>query len=107
MAADDGIEILREFLVECDRRSMFFGQTKRLRKQSHMRFGRTEHRHGQFPILNHDFHACAHMRQKAREIARSFRFRNMDNTASHNVINYIVIQFPSSLKSYCSLRRWA
>ena len=93
VAVDRRFKIAGEVLVKRSRRSMFFGETKRLRKQADMRFSGTNHRHRPYLIANHDFDFGTDPCQHVCKVAGGFRFRDVDDVLRHER-HYIATHLP-------------
>ena len=56
-----------------------------------------DHRDREFAALDHDFCPLTHPRQHAREVAGSFRFRDVDDTITHDMIIALFLHATASL----------
>jgi len=98
VAVDRRFKIAGEVLVKRSRRSVFFGETKRLRKQADMRFSGTNHRHRPHLIADHHFDSGTHPRQHVRKVAGGFRFRDVDDVLRHEGIISLLIFLPFNIE---------
>ena len=86
MAVDELFEIAPEVSIKRHSRAMLKCETKRFREQPHMRLGRTKNRYGPRVVLDHYLCACANAPHERGEVARRFRFRDVDHMLGPDVI---------------------
>jgi hypothetical protein len=86
VAVDDCFEVAREAVIESGRRGVLSRKAKRFRKQKEGRLGGMDDGHRPRIVLNDNLGARAHSRQQRREVARGFRFGNVDYRFRHNAI---------------------
>jgi len=96
VAVDRRFKIAGEVLVKRSPRSMFFGKTKRLRKQTDMRFSGTNHRHRPHLIADHDFDSGTHPCPHVSKVAGGFRFRDVDDAPRLKDILSLLTFLPST-----------
>ena len=59
-----------------------------------------DHCDSEFAALDHDFCPLTHPRKHAREVAGSFRFRDVDDTIRHDMIIALFLRVTTSLLSF-------
>ncbi len=86
MALDSRSYIFGEIRIKCCCRAMLSGKAKRFREQPDIGFGGTHDGNGAGVIFDDNLSTRAHSGNQRSEVARRFRFRDVNHILSHGVI---------------------